>query len=366
MALLTLVRKEWFLGAALLISAVFLSAGHWSLALFATPVGMALQFAVLFTVILGSALAVVRHAERLSEMIGDPYGTLILTVSVAFIEVVSISAVVLHGESNPTLVRDSLLSVVMIVLNGMVGASLLIGGWRHREQSYNLQGANAYLGVIIPLVVMSLVMPSFTYTTSEPTLSRAQGVFVIVMSIALYGAFLAIQTGRHRGYFVAHEESPIHADPAESRPIARHGLLLVAYLVPVVLLAEQLAEPIDYLIETLHAPTAFGGIALALLVATPEAIGAVRAAIDNHLQRAVNIFLGSVLATIGLTIPAMLVVSDLAGLDMILGIRGTDLIMLLLTLAVSVVTFSSGRTNILQGAVHLLLFIAYLLLMFQG
>jgi Ca2+:H+ antiporter len=366
-----LFRTEWFLCVAVLVSGTFLTFGEPLTAALNSPAGMAVLFVILFSVILGSALAVVRHAEHLSEYLGDPYGTLILTVSVAFIEVVSISAVITHGDSNPTLVRDSLLSVVMIILNGMVGASLLIGAWRHREQSYNLQGANTYLGVIIPLVVLSLVMPTYTKTTAGPTLSMAQADFLILMSVALYCAFLAIQTGRHRGYFVEHGESHHHAEAgadesAQPRPVFRHAVLLGGYMVPVVVLAEQLARPIDYLIETLQAPVALGGIALAILVATPEAIGAVRAALDNHLQRAVNIFLGSVLATIGLTVPAMLVISHMHGLDMILGVQGTDMVMLLLTLAVSVVTFASGRTNVLQGAVHLLLFAAYLLLIFQG
>jgi Ca2+:H+ antiporter len=282
---------------------------------------------------------------------------------------VSISAVILHGDNNPTLVRDSLLSVVMIILNGMVGASLLIGAWRHREQHYNLQGANTYLAVIIPLVVLSLVLPCFTRTTPGPTLSLAQSIFLILTSIGLYGAFLGIQTGRHRGYFADEGESEttvvVH-EAGTPRPPLVHALLLAAYLAPVIVLAEQLARPIDYLIETLHAPVALGGVALAALVAAPEAIGAVRGAFNNHLQRAVNIFLGSVLATIGLTVPAMLVISRLVGRNMILGVEGPDRVMLLLTLAVSMVTFSSGRTNVLQGAVHLVLFAAYLLLMFQG
>ena len=208
------------------MGAIFLGFGSSIVAALSSRSGMGLLFAVLFVVILGSALAVVRHAEHLSELIGDPYGSLILTVSVAFIEVVSISAVVMHGDSNPTLVRDSLLSVVMIVLNGMVGASLLIGAWRHREQVYNLQGANAYLGVIIPMVVLALVMPTFTVTTPEPTLSRDQAIFLSVMSVGLYGAFLAIQTGRHRGYFVEQREEPLaRGQSGDSNPVELKAMM---------------------------------------------------------------------------------------------------------------------------------------------
>ncbi len=364
-----MAHEDWFLGVGVVAGALFLVAGNAMFAAANGPVGMAILFAVLFAVILGSSLSVVRHADHLAEQLGEPYGTLILTLSVGVIEVVSLSGVILHGDNNPTLVRDSLLSVVMIILNGMVGMALLIGAWRHREQHYNLQGANTYLGLIIPLVVLSLVLPSFTRTTPGPTLSTAQSGFLILTSVGLYVAFLGIQTGRHRAYFAADDpgERPKQSQTHGPRPsVARHAILLVCYMIPVVVLAEQLSRPIDYLIETMRAPAALGGIALALLVALPEAIGAVRAAAGNHLQRAVNIFLGSVLATVGLTVPAMLVVSRLTGRNMILGVEGTDRVMLLLTLAVSIVTFSSGRTNVLQGAVHLLLFVAYLLLMVQG
>ena len=365
-----IVREEWFLGVGVLTAAIFLAKGGDLFDALATPLGMGALFAWLFVVILGSALNVVRHADHLAVRLGEPYGTLILTLSVASIEVISLSAVILHGGSDPTLVRDSLLSVVMIILNGMVGLSLLIGAWRHREQQYNLQGANTYLGVIIPLVVLSLILPSFTKTTPGPTLALEQSIFLIVASLSLYGAFLAMQTGRHRGYFIEdlgdEGEANGEGQDAAERPTWRHAVLLLCYMAPVVTLAHQLGRPVDYFIETLDAPAALGGLAIALLVAAPEAIGAVRAATQNHLQRAVNIFLGSVLATIGLTVPAMLIVSHLAHRSMILGVEGTDQVMLLLTLAVSVVTFASGRTNVLQGAVHLLLFAAYLLLIFES
>jgi Ca2+:H+ antiporter len=271
----------------------------------------------------------------------------------------------LHGANNPTLVRDTLMGVIMIVLNGMVGVSLLAGGWRHREQHYNLQGANAYLCVIIPLAVLGLVLPNATQTTAGPTLSGAQETFLSIMSICLYGAFLAIQAGRHRGFFVLEAEG-VPQPHAESGPLLKHVLLLAAYMLPVVFLAEHLAPPADYLIETLKAPVALGGLAIAVLVATPEAIGATKAAFRNQLQRAVNIFLGSVLATIGLTIPAMLLIGRMTGHTIFLGVEHGNLVMLLLTLFLSAITFTSGRTNILQGLVHVLLFLAYILLIFEA
>ena len=362
-----LIRDEWFLVVSAATSLAFLLSGAALLGNLASPPWLAFIFAWLFAVVLGSALSVVRHADHLAVRLGEPYGTLILTLSITFIEVMSISAVMVHGENNPTLTRDTLLAVVMIILNGMVGLSLLLGGWRHSEQQYNLQGANAYLGVIIPLVVLSLILPDFTQTTPGPTLSFAQQIFLVVIAVSLYVAFLAIQTGRHRSYFTQALEAFTHASSKmPPSPLAFHAVLLVAYLAPVVFLAEQLAHPIDYLIETLHAPAALGGLIVAVLVATPEAISAVRAAIANHLQRSVNIFLGSVLSTTGLTVPAMVLISHLTGREIVLGVEHANSAMLLLTLAVSIVTFASGRTNVIQGAVHLILFATYLLLIVQS
>jgi Ca2+:H+ antiporter len=363
--LVSFFRHEWFLLVSIGTVAAFWRWGDQIFVQLSNPLWFAGIFIWLFIVILGSAFAVVRHADGLADRLGEPYGTLILTLSVTAIEVMSISAVMLHGANNPTLVRDTLFAVVMIILNGMVGLSLLIGGLRHKEQHYNLQGANAYLGVIIPLAVFSLIMPDFTQTTPGPRLSQHQQIFLMVMSAGLYGAFLAIQTGRHRGFFTLGDE-PHEPAAGQQESLLPHASLLLAYMIPVVFLAEKLAHPIDYLVETLHFPDALGGLIIALLVATPEALGAARAALRNHLQRSVNIFLGSVLATIGLTVPAMLVMSHITGRGVDLGLENTDFVMLLLTLAVSIVTFASGRTNVLQGIVHLLLFASYMLLLIEG
>jgi Ca2+:H+ antiporter len=359
------VREEWPLGFSLCTCLAVVLFHHALLDDFSNPVWLIFIFLWLFSTILASVLAVVRHADHLAAKLGEPYGTLILTLSVTLIEVASISTVMLHGANNPTLVRDTLNAVLMIILNGMVGISLLVGGWKHREQTYNLQGANAYLGIIIPIAVLGLVMPNYTTTTVGPTLSGAQEVFLIVMSLGLYGAFLAVQAGRHRHFFVMGEEEG-HDVHGTSHSLGIHALLLAAYMLPVVFLAEQLALPIDYAIETVHAPDALGGLVIALLVAAPEGIGAARAALDNRLQRSVNIFLGSVLSTISLTIPVMLVIGTLTGHKIILGIQNAQLVLLLLTLFVSAITFTSGRTNILQGLVHALLFLAYIVLLFEG
>jgi|HubBroStandDraft_6_1064221.scaffolds.fasta_scaffold115698_3 Ca2+:H+ antiporter len=367
-----LVRSEWFLAVSIATSLAFLLFGDTLRADSADATVQAVVFIWLFLAILWSAMCVVRHAEHLAERLGEPLGTLILTLAVTAIEAASISAVMVHSRDQPTVMRDTVFAVIMIILNGMVGTSLLVGAWRHREQSYNLQGANIYLSVVVPLAVMSLIMPNYTHTTPGPTLSFYQQEFLGVMCIGLYAAFLAVQTGRHRGYFALEAEEDGHGHElagGAAAPVAsawHHALLLLGYMIPVVYLAEQFGEPIDHMIRRLHAPAALGGVIIAALVATPEGIGAVRSALANKLQRSVNICLGSLLATIALTIPLMVVVAHLMGATIFLGLEGTSYVMLLLTLAVSVLTFGSGRTNVLQGAVHLILFIAYVLLIFQG
>lgn len=364
----SLVRSEWLLAVSAATSLIFLLVGPRLLAGVSSLPWLLLLFIWLFSTILGSALSVVRHADRLAERLGEPYGTLILTLAITSIEVVSISAVMLHGGSNPTLARDTLFAVTMIILNGMIGLSLLLGGWRRLEQHYNLQSANAYLGVIIPLGILALVLPNYTVTTVGPTLAGSQELFLGISSVGMYLAFLGLQTSRHRAYFAAEEdaESPTAtAAEAQAPPsLPRHVLLLVAYMIPVVFLAEQLAVPVDYVVETMNAPAALAGLTMAILVATPEAIGAIRAAKCNQLQRSINISLGSVLSTIGLTIPLILMVSHLTHHPVTLGLQHTSLLLFLLTLTLCLVTFASGRTNVLQGAAHLILFAAYLFFIF--
>lgn len=362
------IAREWFLAISVATTVGFTAVGEKAFDALSNPLGLALIFIWLFAVVLGSALGVARHADHVAGILGEPYGTLVLTLSVTAIEVMSISAVMLHGANNPTLVRDTLFAIVMIILGGMVGGSLLLGGWRHREQHYNLQSANAYLGVVIPLTVFTLTLPNYTVTTPGPTLSFAQQVFLCVMALGLYAAFLAIQTGRHRGYFISDGDDASEPPqlPAARRSLRWHAALLVAYILPVVFLAQQLAHPIDYFIETLQVPAALGGVIIAVLVATPEVIAATRSAMANRLQRSINISLGSVLSTIGLTVPAMVTISNFTHHEVYLGLDKANNVLFLLTLAVCVVTFASGRTNILQGAVHVVLFAAFLMLIVQG
>jgi Ca2+:H+ antiporter len=329
---------------------------------------LGLLTAWLFVAILLGAFAVVRHADVLAEQLGEPLGTLVLTLSVISIEVLMVTSVMLAGADNPELARDTMYAVVMIVLNGVVGMCLLLGGIRHREQQYNLQGANAFLAVIIPLAVLALVLPNFTLSASGPRLAPAQEVFLIAASLGLYAVFLAVQTVMHRAYFSAGVAGSRTGAPPNHHPDGSpvvHALLLIAYLLPLVLLSEYLAVPLEHSITDLGAPSELAGMLIALLVLSPEALGALRAALANQLQRSVNLALGSAAATIGLTVPAVLLVCLYTGEPLVLGLVGADAVLLLLTLLVSVVTFASGRTSVLQGAVHLVLFLAYVVLVFD-
>jgi Ca2+:H+ antiporter len=273
------------------------------------------------------------------------------------------------GAEKPTLARDTMFAVVMLVVNGFMGLALLLGGLRHNEQAYNLQSANAFLVMILPLTVFALVLPNYTRAIPGPVLSTFQMVFLSMMSAGIYGIFLYVQNRRHRGFFIAPEEAaevvseaPVHYSP---RSTLYHAAMIGCYGLPLVLLAKQMAAPLDAMVIILGAPPALGGFIMAVLVLTPESIAAIRAALANRLQRSVNILLGSVLASIGLTIPLVIAVALSTGRVLVLGLDAANMVMLLLTLIICMLTFSLPRTNVLLGCVHLLLFAAYLMLMFD-
>jgi Ca2+:H+ antiporter len=360
----SLWRREWSLLLSYGTAAVFYVFHQQMLERMESPLWAALAFAWLFAVILQSAFAVVRHSESLASLVGEPFGTLILTFAITAIEVMMIAAVMLTGPPVSFLARDTMFAVVMIVFNGMAGVALLLGGLRYHEQTYNLQGANAFLAVIVPLAVIGLVLPNFTVSGQGPTLSTMHEIFLIFMSLALYGVFLAIQTLSHRKYFLGPDESSGHAEH-EVRSAQWHGTLLVANIVPIILLSKQIALPIEFGVNLFNAPEAVVGFLVAVLVLSPESLAAVRAALANQIQRSINLLLGSVLASISLTIPAVLAIGLLTERTVVLGLAPVDTIMLLLTLGLSTLTFASGRTNVLLGAVHLLLFLAYLMLIFE-
>lgn len=362
-----ILNDEKTLMLSLLTTVLFFLFGEGWVSDLSNSVWFAFISVWLFTVILLSAFAIVRHAESLAELLGEPLGTLILTLSVIGIEVAMISAVMLTGEDKPTLARDTMFAVVMIVLNGMVGVSLLLGGWRHYEQEYNINGANAFLALIVPLSVLGLVLPTYTRTTATPTFSPFQAVFITLMSIGLYVVFLFIQNRRHKEFFISTDAgTQIQHHDFKIRSVPYHFAFLVAFLLPLVFLAKKLAVPVDYGTQKFGAPLALGGFLIAVLILSPEAMSAIKSAVRNDLQRSINISLGSVLATIGLTIPAVLTIGLITGKTVVLGLNAADTVLLVLSLILSMITFTHERTNILLGAVHLLLFLAYLMLLFEG
>lgn len=339
------------------------------------PAILILWLAILCVVILIAAIAMVHHAEVLALRLGEPGGTLLLTMAVTGLEVAMIGFVMSTGYEKPTLARDTMYAAVMLVINGFMGLALLLGGLRYREQTYNLQSANAFLIMIVPLTILGLVLPNFTRSTEGPTLSTFQMIFLSIMSVGIYGVFLFVQNGRHRGFFVSEDES-IESEEADAaiedasehqspRSTLYHAAMLVGYGLPLVLLAKQMSKPLDGLVEKLGAPVALGGFIMAVLVLMPESIAAIRAARDNRLQRSVNILLGSALASIGLTIPLVIAISLVTGRSLILGLENADMVMLVLTLFTATLTFTLPRTNMLLGCVHLLLFAAFCMLLFD-
>lgn len=333
----------------------------------------AVALALFIAVMMWCAFGVVHHAECLAEILGEPYGTLILTLAVIGIEVALIAAVMLTGGGGPTVARDTMFSVLMIALNGLVGFSLVIGGLKHRTQAYNLQGANAFLAVLVPLAAFGLVLPRFTASAPGGELSVLQAVFAIAMSVILYGVFLAIQTVSHTDFFrqpVAEggkggQDDVSHEHHGPLRSGLYHCFGLVAALLPIIFLSKTLALYVNYGLAVSGAPIALGGFLVAAIILTPEGMSAVQAAHANQLQRSVNITLGSALATISLTVPAVLTIGWTTGAVVELGLETTEIILLVLTIIVSLITFAGPRTNMLQGMVHLALFAAYVMLIFD-
>jgi Ca2+:H+ antiporter len=328
--------------------------------------GHALLLAVVGVSLGATVFAAVHHAEVVAHRVGEPFGTLVLAVAVTVIEVALIVSVMLtSGPEKAGLARDTVFAAVMIVCNGLVGLCLLVGGIHHREQDFQSRGAAAALAVLASLSVLTLVMPNFTTTSAGPVLSPSQLAFAGVSSLVLYCVFVFVQTVRHRDYFLAGvPDEDIHAEPPSARLAAISSVLLFISLVAVVLLAKVLSPAVESAVLNAGAPPAVVGIVIASLVLLPEGLAALRAARGNRLQTSLNLALGSALASIGLTIPTVAGVFLYIGQPIVLGINGKEMVLLALTLVVGTLTLSTGRTTILQGAVHLSLFAAYLFLSF--
>jgi Ca2+:H+ antiporter len=348
--------------------------GPWGLPLWtwAAPIaGVALAIAklahlelpwfIVAPVLIAAVLSAVHHAEVIAHRIGEPYGTLVLAIAVTTIEVgLIVSLMLADGPESSALARDTVFAAVMIILNGIVGLALLIAGVRHHEPGFNLSGTNAALTVLSALTVLTMILPNVTETTPGPFYSDMQLGFVAVVSVVLYLSFVFTQTIRHRDYFLYSGGDVETVAPTETRTaLAAIGLLLAA-LVGVVMSGKALAPTITAAVDAAGAPDALVGVIIAAIVLMPEGLAAVRAARANRLQDSLNLALGSAMASIGLTIPAVAMVSLAKGFPLTLGLGPLDTELLLLSLFLAVLSLRTGRTTALNGVVHLTIFAVYL------
>lgn len=316
----------------------------------------------------GSVFAAVHHAEIIAARVGEPFGSIVLAIAITVIEVGLILTLMLAApDGGPTVARDTVYSAVMIILCGVTGICILLGSRKHFEQTFKVRGMSSALAALATLAVITLVLPNFTTSTFGPTYSTVQLGTIAVVSLIIYGSFLFVQTVRHRDYFIitpedgAGEAAVEHAVPSYNVTIASAVLLCVA-LVAVVVLAKLLSDPMKDVLVVIGLPQGFIGVIIATLVLLPESIAASRAALANQLQTSLNLALGSGLASIGLTIPAVAIAASSGDYVVHLGVSPAQTVMLLLTLFISVLTLANGRTNLLLGVIHLSLFGIFLVI----
>ena len=348
-----------------------------------------LGFAWIFGVIATCAVAASHRADAVAERLGEPIGTVVLTLSVIVIEVAVVAAMMLADKGEPTVARDTMFATLMIILNGLVGVALLAGGLRRHEQTFNLQTSASYLSLLIPLAAITLVLPRMTITEPGGFMTRRMEVFVAFACVAVYGTFLWMQTSSHRGFFShpggqgdgahghGHGEhghadhghpqraAGEHGHAAPQRPMWVDILALVVLLGMVVLMAESLGSATVRILEVNGLPRALAGVLVACLILGPEGVAAIQAARSESMQRTMNILLGSALSTIGLTVPVVLALGLIRGQRVELGLEAPEITLLACTVLVSVVNFTHGRTNRMQGLVHLCLFVTYIALIFD-
>ena len=347
----------WTIAAPVFAGAVLLAAG------FGIGFG-GIIVAFISLSLAASVFAAVHHAEVIAQRVGEPYGTLVLALAVTLIEVALIvSLMAAGGEEAAGLARDTVFAAVMIILNGIIGLCLLVGGAAHREQTFSLDGVSAALVALATIVIMTLVFPNYTVTTPGPYYSSSQLILIAIVTLLIYGTFIFTQTIAHRQYFLQDDEaenSTQHAAQPSNTVTALSGGLLLACLVAVVLLAKKLAPSLEAAVLRMGAPEALVGVIIAGIVLLPEGLAALRAARANRLQTSLNLALGSALASIGLTIPAVSFVSLYMNSHLRLGIDSKSSLLLMLSLFVAVLVLRTGRTIILHGVVLLTVFVVYL------
>jgi Ca2+:H+ antiporter len=326
------------------------------------------QLHTLFMVLalLLAVIASVHHAEVIAHRLGEPYGTLVLALAVTVIETSLVLSMMLAGsKASATLPRDTIYSAVMIACNGVVGICLLLGGLHHKEQLFRIEGTGSGFAALATLSVMVLIMPLYTTSSPEGTYTDAQLIFVALSSLALWLVFVFIQTIRHRDYFLPMEsaaDESVHAQPPGLAQARISFVFLILSLVCVVGFAKLLSPAIEAVVKAYRAPAPVVGIVIALIVLLPETWAAIRAARADRLQTSMNLAIGSALASIGLTIPLVVLACVVLHLPLTLGLETKDVALLALTFLVGSITLGSGRTNVMQGAIHLVLFASFLFL----
>jgi len=349
-----------------------------------SPSVATLSFLVLLATIMGASFGVVREADELAHKLGEPYGTLILTLSVVTIEVILIGAVMLAPGEAPNIAKDSVFSVMMIILNLVTGLCLLLGGLKFSEQEYNSQGTFTYLGMIIMLGGVGMVLPQFVEGSGSGMFSEPQALVISILVVVLYGLFLFFQMMPYRHLYVQpskgtmevlHKDRHAHKVPSMEegnsqtgsfrREIWVRSVILIAMILPIVLLSGHMAIVVDYGIEAANLPGVLGGLLIATIVFTPESLTAVRAALNNEFQRVINLCHGAFVSTVGLTLPSVLVIGLLTGKKVVLGLHQTELVLFTLTVVLSILSLSGRRTTPMWGVMHLALFVVFVLLIFS-
>jgi Ca2+:H+ antiporter len=320
---------------------------------------------VLGVVLISVVLAAVHHAEVVAHKVGEPFGTLILALAITVIEVSLIVTIMLSdGEQGSTLARDTVFAAIMLILTGIIGLCLLMGGYRYKEQVFVKQGVSAALVTLTAITVLTLVLPNYTTSEAGPVYSTSQLIFVAIVSLVLYMGFVLVQAVRHRDYFLpedtSKEDEDTHAAPPTNFTATVSVLFLVIALAVVVILSKKLSPAIEKIVVDMGAPKSLVGIIIAAVILLPEGLAALRAARNNRLQTSLNLALGSALASIGLTIPAVAIVGYFTGFTITLGIDTRSTLLLLLSLFTISISFGAGRTNILQGIVLLVILATYL------
>jgi len=361
MQLLKDFSKEYSLFVAII---TYFIISYFEHTLVQTTVGNLIGFGVLFAVIMYSAMSVAHHAEMLAEKFGEPYGTLILTISAVVVEIVIIVIMMLH-EHNAVLARDTIYAAIMLDINALLGLAAIIGGIKYGEQPYNVDSSNSYLSMLLVAIGIAMVVPNFI----DAAHIDMYMMFNVVMFILLYITFTRIQVTSHKYFFEYKGEDEVECKEGEVCEYHEingwyHSVNLVLAIVAIGVLSEILAVFMSNTLQTYGLPLAIGAVGVAVISAAPELITAVRAALDNRMQTVINIALGASLATILLTIPAVILVTRYMGMELELAITPVQGVMLGLTLLVSIVNFNDGETNVLEGFLHVILFVVFAFLLF--